>query len=187
MLVGYARVSSAGQSLDVQLEQLEAAGCAPENIYQEKRSGRSAADRPALKDAIRFVRKGDTLVVTRLDRLARSMLDLHQIIDKLTSKGVGFRALQQPVDTTTPTGELILGVLAAVAQFENAIRRERQADGIAKAKAEGRYRGRVQTLPRADIKAALEAGEAPHAVAARLNVARSSIYRVKAELEAEAA
>jgi DNA invertase Pin-like site-specific DNA recombinase len=177
MLVGYARVSSAGQSLDIQREQLAAAGC--ERIFEEKKSGRKANDRPALEEALEFVREGDTLVITKLDRLARSMLDLHQIVEGLAAKRVGFRVLQQPVDTTTPTGELILGVLAAVAQFENAIRRERQLDGIAKAKAKGVYKGRKPSLDVAAVKAALASGESPTVVAKRLGYARSSVYRVR--------
>ena len=176
MLVGYARVSSAGQSLEVQREQLAAAGA--EKIFEEKRSGRTAADREALAEALEFVREGDVLAVTKLDRLARSMLDLHQIIAALAAKNVGFRALQQPVDTTTPTGELILGVLAAVAQFENAIRRERQADGIVKAKAKGVYKGRPVSIDGDAIRAALAAGEKPAEIAKRLGIARSSVYRM---------
>jgi DNA invertase Pin-like site-specific DNA recombinase len=179
-LIGYARVSSAGQSLDVQREQLTAAGCT--KIFEEKRSGRRAADRPALADALGYVREGDTLAVTRLDRLARSAMDLKLILAQLTAKGVGFRALQQGAfDTHTATGKLVLGILGEIAEFETDLRRERQAEGIAKAKAEGVYKGRAPTLPREAIAAALAAGERPHAVAKRLGVARSSIYRVRDE------
>lgn len=179
MLVGYARVSSAGQSLDVQREQLEAAGCEPRHIFEEKRTGTTTEGRAALEEAIRFAREGDVLLVTRLDRLARSMLDLHQIIARLTAKGVGFRVLQQAgVDTTTATGKLTLGVLAAVAEFETDIRRERQMEGIAKAKEAGIYKGRPPRLPAEDIRAALAAGESPAALARRLGIARSSVYRL---------
>jgi DNA invertase Pin-like site-specific DNA recombinase len=177
MLVGYARVSSAGQSLEVQREQLRAAGC--ERIFEEKRSGRRATDRPALTEALGFVREGDTLAVTRLDRLARSMLDLHQILAGLTAKGVGFRALQQAgVDTTTSAGKLTLGILGAVAEFEADIRKERQAEGIAKAKAKGLYRGRKATIDGTAIRAALAEGESPSAIAERMKIARSSVYRL---------
>jgi DNA invertase Pin-like site-specific DNA recombinase len=180
MLVGYARVSSAGQSLEVQREQLEAAGCDPRHIFEEKRSGTTTEGRAALEDAIRFAREGDVLLVTRLDRLARSMLDLHQIIARLTAKGVGFRVLQQAgVDTTTATGKLTLGVLAAVAEFETDIRRERQMEGIAKAKEAGVYRGRRPSLDVTALRAALAAGEKPASVAKRLGIARSSVYRLK--------
>ena len=179
-LVGYGRVSSAGQSLEVQREQLLAAGCT--KLYEEKKSGTAASNREALQEALEFVREGDTFVVTRLDRLARSSLDLHQIIAKLEAKGVAFRALQQgAVDTDTSSGKMMLAILGAVAAFENDIRRERQQEGINKAKAEGRYKGRPLHLPRDAIKAALEDGEKPDAVARRLNVARSSVYRVRDE------
>ena len=179
-LVGYARVSSAGQSLEVQREQLEAAGC--NKVFEEKRSGRTAADREALSAALEWVREGDTLAVTRLDRLARSSLDLHQIIAKLAGKGVGFRALQQgAVDTDSSSGKMMLAILGAVAEFEGDIRRERQMEGIEKAKARGVYKGRPATLDRAAILSALEAGERPYEVARRLKVARSSVYRVAAE------
>ena len=132
----YARVSSEGQSLEIQHEALTAAGC--EKIFSEKVSGRSTKDRDQLASALDFVRENDTLIVTRLDRLARSVGDLHQIIEKLTAKGVSFKCLNQSgVDTDTSTGRLMLGVLGAVAVFENDIRRERQMEGIAKAKAAG--------------------------------------------------
>jgi len=179
-LIGYARVSSAGQSLEVQREQLLAAGCS--KVFDEKRSGRTAATREALQDALGYLRQGDTLAVTRLDRLARSSLDLHQIIAGLVAKGVGFRALQQgAVDTASSSGKMMLAILGAVAEFEGDIRRERQMEGIAKAKAKGVYKGRPATLDRKAILAALEAGEKPYEVATRLGVARSSVYRVADE------
>ena len=179
-LVGYARVSSAGQSLEVQREQLLAAGCS--RVFEEKRSGRTASDRPALQEAIKWTREGDTLAVTRLDRLARSITDLRQIVDGLTAEGVGFRCLQQgALDTTRSDGKLLLNILGSFAEFEADIRRERQMEGIAKAKAKGVYKGRPATLDRAAILAALEAGEKPHAIAVRLGVARSSVYKVRGE------
>jgi DNA invertase Pin-like site-specific DNA recombinase len=178
MLVGYARVSSAGQSLDVQREQLQAAAC--ERIFEEKKSGRKATDRAALQDALRFVREGDTLVVTRLDRLARSIIDLRQIADGLAAKGVGLRALQQAeFDTSSSTGKAVIGLLGVMAEFENDLRRERQLEGIAKAKERGVYKGRKPSLDVAAVKAALASGESPTAVARRLGYARSSIYRVR--------
>jgi len=178
MLVGYARVSSAGQSLDIQREQLTAAGC--ERIFDEKKSGREAANRPALKEALEFVREGDTLVVTRLDRLARSIIDLRQMADGLAANSVGLRALQQAeFDTTSSTGRAVIGLLGVMAEFENDLRRERQLEGIAKAKAEGVYRGRKPSIDAVAVRAALAAGESPSAVAKRLGYARSSIYRVK--------
>src|SRR5687767_6345034 len=122
MLIGYARVSSTGQSLDVQTDALTAAGC--EKIYAEKKSGRSAADRTELARALDQLRHGDTFVVTRLDRLARSVADLHRLIEQIATAGAAFRCLQQGgVDTATSTGKLMLAILGAVAEFENDIRR----------------------------------------------------------------
>ena len=177
MLVGYARVSSVGQSLDVQRDQLKAAGC--EKLFEEKRSGHTAVDREALRGALEFVREGDTLIVTRLDRLARSITDLRQMVDELAKKGVGFRCLQQgALDTTRSDGKLLLNILGSFAEFEADIRRERQMEGIAKAKAAGVYTGRKASIDTAAIREALEAGEKPAHLAKRLGIARSSVYRL---------
>jgi DNA invertase Pin-like site-specific DNA recombinase len=131
--VGYARVSSIGQDLTVQLEKL--AGC--DKVFKEKRSGVDAG-RPALKACLEYLREGDTLLVTKLDRLARSTPDLYRIVSMLSDKGVSFKVIDDPsIDTTSRTGKLIMGILALIAEFENDIRRERQQDGINKAKAQG--------------------------------------------------
>lgn len=133
--IGYARVSSVGQSLDVQIDKLSDYGC--EKIYQEKKSGTSP-NRPELKKCLGYVRDGDTLIITKLDRLARSTLDLHKIVDKLSKKNVGFRVLDQSgLDTTRTEGKLLFGILATIAEFENSLRSERQLEGIAKAKSNG--------------------------------------------------
>ncbi|WP_246610954.1 recombinase family protein [Aquisediminimonas profunda] len=175
-LVGYARVSSTGQSLDVQLEALKDAGC--EKIFSEKMSGRSTEGRDQLAEALDYLREGDTLIVTRLDRLARSVGDLFTILDKLTAKNVGFRCLSQSaVDTTTSSGRLMLGVLGAVAAFEADIRKERQMEGIAKAKAEGRYKGRPVAIDREKVRLLLAEGVGPAEVARRLQIGRASVYR----------
>jgi DNA invertase Pin-like site-specific DNA recombinase len=185
MLVGYARVSTTGQSLDIQREQLKAAGC--ERIFEEKRSGAKADNRTALHAALEFAREGDTLVVTRLDRLARSITDLRSIVDGLTAKGVGFRCLQQgALDTTKSEGKLLLNILGSFAEFELDIRRERQMEGIAKAKAAGVYKGRKPCIDPQEVLKGLQAGESPTALAKRLGVARSSVYRVAAEGAREA-
>lgn len=179
MLVGYARVSSTGQSLDIQNEALAEAGC--EKIFAEKMSGRSTVDREQLAMAIDFVREGDTLIVTRLDRLARSVGDLHQIIGKLTDKGAEFRCLQQSdVVTSTSTGKLMLSILGAVAAFENDIRRERQMEGIAKAKAEGRYKGRPATIDPDEVKTLHERGLGASQIAREMKIGRASVYRALA-------
>lgn len=174
-IVGYARVSSAGQSLDVQREQLLAAGA--EQIFEEKRSGTTTAGREQLEAALRYVRKGDVFLVTRLDRLARSLVDLRRIVDMLTEKGVGFRCLQQHIDTTSSEGRLMLNLLGAFAEFETEIRKERQADGIAKAKAAGRYRGRPKSIDPEQIAALKAEGLGASAIAKRLGIGRASVYR----------
>ena len=176
MLVGYARVWSVGQSLEVQLEALCAAGC--EKVMSEKRSGSSTDGRAALKEALEFVRDGDTLVVTRLDRLARSAGDLHQIVKGLASRNVGFRCLQQGgMDTTTSTGKLLLGVLASMAEFESDIRRERQREGIDRAKVAGVYKGRKPSIDRAMVRSLQQEGLGATEIASRLGIGRASVYR----------
>jgi DNA invertase Pin-like site-specific DNA recombinase len=179
MLVGYGRVSSAGQSLEVQLEALAAAGC--EKVFKEKESGTSLDKRSALADALDFVREGDTLVITRLDRLARSSVDLHNILAKLTAKGVKFRCLQQAgIDTDTGTGKLVLAILGAVAEFETDIRKERQREGIEKAKAKGVYTGRKPSVDAAAVRSLKADGLGPSQIAQRLKIGRASVYRALA-------
>jgi DNA invertase Pin-like site-specific DNA recombinase len=179
-LVGYARVSSAGQSLEVQEDLLRAAGC--DKVFAEKRSGRTTDGRDALADAVAWVREGDVLIVTRLDRLARSITDLRQIVDGLAAKGVGFRALQQTgMDTTTSEGRLLLNILASFAEFEADIRKERQADGIARAKAAGVYQGRPATIDAGEVAKLKAEGVGPAEIARRLGIGRASVYRVLKE------
>ncbi|HTO32599.1 MAG TPA: recombinase family protein [Pararhizobium sp.] len=176
MLVGYARVSSVGQSLDVQLDALSAAGC--EKIFSEKQSGTSIAKRSELAEAISYVRDGDTLVVTRLDRLARSAVDLHSIVKQLSDKGVGFQCIQQSqMDTTTSTGKLLLGVLASIAEFEADIRRERQREGIERAKEAGVYKGRKPSVDVVAVRKLHAQGLGGTAIAKRLGIGRASVYR----------
>lgn len=176
MLVGYARVSSSGQSLDVQLEGLRAAGC--EKIFAEKRSGTSRRERTELANALSFVREGDTLVVTRLDRLARSAVDLHAIVKQLAEKGVAFNCIQQlGMDTSSSTGKLLLGILASIAEFEVDIRRERQREGIEKAKAAGVYRGRKPSVDVAAVRELKANGVGATAIAKKLGIGRASVYR----------
>lgn len=179
MLVGYARVSSEGQSLEIQHEALAAAGC--EKIFAEKVSGRSTKDRDQLAAALDFVRENDTLIVSRLDRLARSVGDLHRIIERLTEKKVAFKCISQSgVDTDSSTGRLMLAILGAVAAFENDIRRERQMEGIAKAKAAGKYRGRPVSIDPARVKELRAEGLGPAAIARSLGIGRASVYRALA-------
>lgn len=176
-LIGYARVSSVGQSLEVQEAALREAGC--ERIFAEKKSGREAAGREQLALALDFIRDGDALVVTRLDRLARSVIDLRQIVDRIVAKGAVFRVLQQgQIDTGSATGKLFLNMLGAFAEFEADIRAERQREGIEAAKARGVYKGRKPSVDAEEIKRALETGERPADLARRLGCARSTVYRL---------
>ncbi len=175
-IVGYARVSSSSQNLDLQLEQLAAAGC--EKVFSEKITGTSRNDRQALADCLDWVREGDTLIVTRLDRLARSGRDLHDIIAQLSAKKVGFRCVQQgAVDTTTSMGKLILGILGAVAEFETDIRKERQREGIERAKAAGVYKGRKRTVDVDQVRSLRQQGLGATDIATHLGIARASVYR----------
>jgi len=177
-IVGYCRVSSAGQSLDVQIDQLEGVPC--DRIFAEKKSGTTTEGRAAFQEMMRYVREGDVLVATRLDRLARSLTDLSKIIDELGAKGVGFQCLQQgAVDTTKPEGRLMLQLLGSFAEFEAAIRKERQMEGIEKAKADGRYRGRPKTIDEQRVADMLTSGMGPSAVARSLGIGRASVYRIK--------
>lgn len=177
-ICGYARVSSAGQDLKIQEELLLDAKC--ERLFVEKASGTSQDGRVALAAALDYVRDGDTLIVTRLDRLARSMSDLRNIIDRLTEKGVAFKALQQgAIDTTSSSGRLMLNMLAAFAEFETDLRRERQREGIEKAKLAGVYRGRPKSVDDVEIRRLLDDGVGPTEVARRLKVGRATVYRVK--------
>ena len=185
-LIGYARVSSAGQKLDVQAQALANAGVQVEHLYQEKVSGTTRDGRKALDDLLsRGVRKGDTLVVTRLDRLARSSRDLHNIAHVLTEKGVGLKVLEQNIDTTTPEGRMFFTMLSAVAEFETEIRKGRQREGIDAALAKGPdspFKGRPATIDAAGVKAMKAKGLTPSAIARDLGIARSSVYRMLADV-----
>lgn len=180
MKIGYARVSSTGQNETAQVDILTRHGV--EEVFIDKASGTTREGREKLAEAIRFARKGDAVVVTRLDRLARSVPDLHAISQELQAKGVDLIATEQNIDTTTPTGRLLFNMLGAIAEFETDLRKERQLEGIAKAKKEGRYKGRPVTVDGDAIRAALAAGDKPMAVAKRFNVARSTVYRVMSEI-----
>jgi DNA invertase Pin-like site-specific DNA recombinase len=143
MKVGYARVSTTDQHLDIQLAKLQAVGC--EENFKEHRSGTSAA-RPALQECLMFLRRTDTLVITRLDRLARSTLHLCTIAEDLRQRGIQLLVIDQAIDTSTSSGVLHFQMLGAIAEFETALRRERQMEGIAHAKANGVHFGRKHAL-----------------------------------------
>ncbi|MDH0872069.1 recombinase family protein [Agrobacterium pusense] len=180
MKIGYARVSSTGQNEAAQVDILTRHGV--DEVFIDKASGTTREGRAKLAEAIRFARKGDALVVTRLDRLARSVPDLHAISRELQAKGVDLIATEQAIDTTTPTGRLMFNMLGAIAEFETDLRKERQLEGIAKAKEEGRYKGRPKTVDVKAVEAAASAGEKPATIAKRLNIARSTVYRLLGDL-----
>jgi DNA invertase Pin-like site-specific DNA recombinase len=181
MLIGYARTSTTEQlaGLEAQQRDLNAAGCT--RIFVEQVS--SVAEREQLTAALDYLRDGDVLVVTKLDRLARSVRDLMEIVHRIEAKEAGLRILAMNLDTTTPTGRLMLQVLGAVAEFERAMMLERQREGIAKAKAEGKYKGRAPTAmaKAGDVEAMLAAGVRPADVARKLGIGRSSVYRAMRE------
>lgn len=179
-VVGYARTSTLDQlaGLEAQIADLTAIGAA--RIFSEQVS--SVAQRDELDAAMGYVREGDTFVVTKIDRLARSVADLVAIADALKTKGVALRVLSPDLDTSTPVGQLMLNLLASIAQFERQIMLERQKEGIAKAKREGRYVGRQRTAQRhaAKVKELAAAGTKPAKIAEQLSISRSSVYRVLA-------
>lgn len=174
--VGYARVSTEDQDLSIQMEALISAGC--EKIFHEKRTGTSR-ERLELENCLSYLREGDTLVVTRIDRLARSLRDLQNIVYDLKERGVALRATEQPIDTSTAAGKAFLDMLGVFAEFETNLRKERQSEGIARAKKEGRYKGRKPTAmaKRDQIKKLAEEGMTKQAIAERLEVGVASVYR----------
>ena len=176
MIVGYARVSTTDQCLDVQMDELGAHGC--ERIFQDQASGTSR-DRAGLIEMLQFVREGDTIVVSRLDRFARSLTDLFHMLDELSRKGVAFQCVHQSIDTSSSTGKLTLAILGAVAEFENDIRRERQCSGIAKAKANGVYKGRKAGIDAAQVRGLAAQGMTVSAIAGQLGCHRQSVYRLR--------
>lgn len=174
-IIGYARVSSDDQDCSVQEDALRAAGCTL--IRSEKKSGTTTEGRHELNTLLSFIRKGDTLMVTRIDRLARSVADLEKIVAGLKAKGAFLRATEQPIDTSTPAGLAFLQMLGVFAQFETAIRKERQLEGIAKAKANGVYKGRKPSVDVAAVRLLRNDGVGPSDIAKRLGIGRASVYR----------
>ena len=183
MLIGYARVSDSSQNLDVQREALAKAGI--DKLFEEKRSGRSADDRPELQACIEFARHGDTIVVTKLDRWARSVRDLHNLLAMLEQKEVGFRCLDQAIDTTSSTGRLTIAILGAVASFELDIRAERQAEGIRLARQRGVYQGRRSAIDLDRVRQLAQRMKPPE-IAKVMGISRSSVYRSLSTIKASA-
>ncbi len=178
MLIGYARVSTQDQKPELQHDALSKAGC--EKVFTEKASG-AQRDRPELAAAIGYMREGDTLVVWKLDRLARSMKQLIETVEGLEARGIGFRSLTEAIDTTTPGGKLVFHIFGALAEFERSIIRERTRAGLEAARARGRRGGRPKKLSEGDLRAAramLLDGEITVAdVARRLGVSPATLYR----------
>jgi DNA invertase Pin-like site-specific DNA recombinase len=173
---GYARVSTTDQDLTIQEERLRTAGC--ETIRSEKKTGTSREGRPELETLLQFIRAGDTLVVTRVDRLARSIGDLQDIVRALRAKGAALKATDQPIDTATAAGKAFLDMLGVFAEFETNLRKERQLEGIAKAKAKGVYKGRPASIEAEEVRKLKAEGLGATAIAERLKIGRASVYRV---------
>ena len=180
MKVGYSRVSSVGQNLESQLIALKEYGA--EKIFQEKVSGTSTKGREQFKQCLEFVREGDELVVTRIDRCSRSVLDLQLIVKELEGKGVTFSATEQSINTKTPEGKCFLNMLSVFSEFETNLRRERQLDGI-KANRH-KFKGKQTTIDVKRIKALKEEGLGATAIAKTMGIDRTSVYRLLKRVEA---
>ena len=179
MKVGYCRVSSTDQSTDVQRQQLEAAGA--ERIFEEKVSGKNTTDRAQLQAMLAFIREGDTLLVSRLDRLARSLPDLFEIVKALEEKGAQLTVLNNSaIDTTNPMGRCVFAIFGAIAELERSLIRERQAEGVRAARARGVYKGRPPKIQRERVFELRDGGMGPAEIARTLEISESSVFRLLA-------
>ena len=175
-IYGYARVSTEDQDCAVQVNALRRAGC--EVVRQDYASGRRLTQRPELALLVQFLRPGDTLMVTRIDRLARSVKDLQDIVETLREKGVTLRATEQPIDTQSAAGKCFMDMLGVFAEFEVNLWRERQLEGIAAAKARGVYKGRKPSVDPAAVRRLHDEEQlGAAAIALRLRIGRASVYR----------
>lgn len=183
MLVGYARTSTLDQKAGLEGQERELSGAGCERLFIEQVSSVDVRAREKLAEALSFVREGDTLVVTKLDRLARSVAHLLEILNTLTERGAALRILNMGIDTSTPTGKLMLTVLGGVAEFEREIMLERQREGIAKAKAAGKYKGRKATAraKAGEVMKLHQEGVGGTEIAKRLGIGRASVYRILSE------
>lgn len=175
MKYGYARTSTTNQNPEAQVKALQAAGC--DVIRTEQKTGTKVEGRDELATLLEFMRPGDVLTVTRVDRLARSIADLQTIVQMLRAKGVALQCTEQPVDTSTAAGKAFLDMLGVFAEFETNLRRERQAEGIANAKAKGVYKGRPRQIDREEIRAMKASGMSAIEISNRLQIARAHVYR----------
>lgn len=182
MIIGYARTSTLDQKagLEAQQRDLTSAGC--EKVFVEQVSSVDVKAREKLAEALEFVREGDTIIVTKLDRMARSVAHLLEILDTIEGKGASLRILDMNIDTSTPNGRLMLNILGSVAQFEREIMLERQREGIAKAKIAGKYKGRAPTAKAKteEVHVLHAQGVGATAIAKELNIGRASVYRILA-------
>ena len=172
---GYARVSTTDQDLTIQVTKLKEAGC--EVIRQEKITGTTREGRTELRTLLDFIRPGDMLMVTRIDRLARSIGDLQDIVRELRTKGATLKATEQPIDTSNAAGKAFLDMLGVFAEFETNLRRERQMEGIAKAKAAGVYKGRPPTIDVEAVRKLRAEGKGVNVISHTLKISRASVYR----------
>jgi len=179
MKYGYARVSSVGQDLTIQLQKLNEVGC--DVIREEKVSGTSLKGRKEFETLMEFMREGDELVVTRIDRLARSIRDLQNIVYELKNKGVTLSATEQPIDTRTSAGKAFLDMLGVFSEFETNLRKERQMEGVRKAKERGVYKGRGRTIDASKIYELKQNGYGATKISKQLGITRQSVYRLLKE------
>lgn len=175
-IYGYARVSTTDQDLETQVEKLVSAGCGI--VREEKMSGTTREGRAELETLLEFLRSGDVLMVTKVDRLARSVGDLQEIVKIIKTKGASLKATDQPIDTGTAAGKCFLDMLGVFAEFETNLRRERQMEGIAKAKAMGVYEGRKASIDPAEVRRLAEGGTGATKIAQQLKIGRASVYRI---------
>ncbi|CAH0537477.1 recombinase family protein [Vibrio marisflavi] len=175
--IGYARVSTSDQSLDVQIEKLKAAGCS--KVFSDTATG-SSTNREGLVNLMAYLRSGDTLVITRIDRIARSVLDLQQLIKQLQEQDIAFSALEQPVSTDSASEKAFLDMLAVFAEFELNIRRERQLEGITAAKKAGKYKGRkpLSESVATQVKQLYAERTSVSSIARTLGISRNSVYKI---------
>jgi len=172
---GYARVSTTDQDLTIQVTKLKEAGC--EVIRQEKITGTTREGRTELRTLLDFIRPGDILMVNRIDRLARSIGDLQDIVRELRTKGATLKATEQPIDTSNAAGKAFLDMLGVFAEFETNLRRERQMEGIAKAKASGVYKGRPPSIDVETVRKLRAEGKGVNVISHTLKISRASVYR----------
>lgn len=180
-IYGYARVSTIDQDLSLQRRMLKAAGC--DVIRAETASGTRRNGRTELQVLLDFLQPGDTLVVTRVDRLARSIRDLQNLVHELRERGVTLKATEQPIDTRTASGKAFLDMLGVFAEFETNLRRERQLEGIAAAKARGAYKGRKRSIDDQGVRRLHAQGLGPTEIARQLGIGRASVYRALARTD----